>query len=494
MSARLRLTLPLLAAALLSAAATTATADSTDALLDGFEGTATPAAAATLETQLVRLTASENESRGDLSGSTVISSSYNFRDHESYDNIDWHGLSKLRTRLNLQYDYKWSDDWQSRVSGYGFYDWAYEIQGRSRYNSEVLDEYEHEAEWQEVWLRGKLSDKVDIKAGRQVVNWGRADSLRVLDVLNPLDNREPGIADIEDLRLPTTMIKTDWFLTDQWRASFIAIPEVRFSKNPPRGNDFESAVSPLFGSSATRIEEHEPDDISDTRYAASLAGTFSGWDISFHAAQLWRDTPYLHVDGPINPLQQGSATKQLDFRHSDITLLGAGANLVLGSWLFKSEIARLGNIDYTTASTKNYPFIGQLTLPDGNTEKDRIDVLAGVEYFGISDSSLSLEVVNRHIDDYEESMGVFYEKRDRMETAVRYTGNFMNDRLELTALAIVFGEKAQEGTMTRFQAAYDIQDALVLTTGVIFYDHGTMPPFNTIEDNDRLFAEIKYSF
>lgn len=464
-------------------------ADSTDTLLEGFGDGAT--ATAHLETHHQPV---EPESPADLSGSAVLSSAYNIRDHESYDGTDWHGLSKLRTRLNLQYDHKWSDTWQSRVSGYGFYDWAYEIQGRSRYTDEVLDDYEHEGEWQEVWVRGKLDEKVDLKAGRQVVNWGRADSLRVLDVLNPLDNREPGIADIEDLRLPVTMVKTDWFLADHWQASFILIPEARFSKNPPRGSDFEAAISPLFGSSATRIKEHEPEDVADTRYAASLTGTFSGWDVSFHAAQLWRDTPYLHVDGTINPLKQGDAQKRLDFRHSDITFLGTGANLVTGSWLFKGELARLGNIDYTTASTRNYMFVGDLTLPDGNTEKDRIDVLVGAEYFGFSDTALSLEVVNRHIDDFEDSMTTFYEKRDRMETALRYTGNFMNDRLELTALGIAFGERAQEGAMTRFQAAYDIQDALVLTAGVIFYDYGSMPPFTTIEDNDRIFAELKYSF
>lgn len=467
--------------------ASLAAAQSLEEALGGFDSTVVAPTPQTTNTK-------PPDSPAAFSGSTVISAAYNIRDHESYDDTDWHGLSKLRTRLNLQYDHKWSDDWQSRVSGYGFYDWAYGIQGRSRYTEAVLDDYEHEGEWQEVWLRGKLSETVDIKAGRQVVNWGRADSLRVLDVLNPLDNREPGIADVEDLRLPVTMVKTDWFLNSHWNASFIAIPEVRFSKNPPRGSDFETAISPLFGSSATRLREHEPEDVSDTRYAASLTGTFSGWDVSFHAAQLWRDTPYLHVDGTINPLKQGDALQRLDFRHSDITLVGMGANIVTGSWLFKGELARLGNVDYTTAATRSYPFIGELTLPNGNTEKSRTDALVGIEYFGFSDASVSLEVVNRHIEDFEDSMSVFYEKRDRMETALRYTGNFINDRLEVTALGIAFGEKAQEGSLMRFQAAYDIQDALVLTGGVIFYQHGDMPPFTSIEDNDRVFMELKYSF
>lgn len=473
-------------------------AQSLDEALGGFDATPSDT---TAHTPVVASPSEEEKEDADISGSLVVGSSYNYIDHES-NNInsgnnnrtDWHGLSKLRTRLNLQYDHKWSENWQSRISGYGFYDWAYEIQGRSRYTDDVLDNYEHEGDWQEVWLRGKLGDSVDMKMGRQVVSWGRADSLRVLDILNPIDNREPGIADIEDLRLPTTMLKTDWFFADHWQTSLIIIPEVRFSKNPVHGSDFAVVISPLFGGQMALLDEDKPEHISDSSYAMSLTGTFSGWDISFHAAQLWRDTPYLHVNAPINPFMPDSAEEQLSFRHSDITMLGTGANLVAGSWLFKTELAVLGNIDYTTMATTTFPVIGDIALPANNTEKTRTDFLVGMEYFGIADTALSLEIVNRHIDDFEDSMKPFFEKQDRMETALRYTGNFQNDRLELTALAVAFGERAQEGSMIRLQAAYDVQDALVLTTGVVTYQHGHMPPFNTIEKNDRLFVELKYSF
>jgi hypothetical protein len=465
-------------------------AEATDDLLGGFDSSPTPLTSTAVTSE----TPTTPASAGDFSGSMVLSSAYNYLDHSSSNGTDWQGLSKLRTRLNLQYDYKWSDNWQSRVSGYGFYDWAYGIEDRSHFTNEVLDDYEHEADWQEVWLRGKLSDRVDTKIGRQVVNWGRADSLRVLDVLNPVDNREPGIADIEDLRLPVTMIKTDWFLAEHWQTSFIMIPEVRFSKNPPYGSDFAVASSPLFGGKMAVLDEEKPEHVRDSSYAMSLNGTFSGWDISFHAAQLWRDTPYLHVNGPINPLVSNSAKEQLSFQHSEITMLGTGANFVAGSWLLKTELAHFNGIDYTTMATKTYPFIGKLTLPADNVEKSRTDFLVGLEYFGFSNTALSLEVVNRHIDDFEDDMKPFFEKQDRMETALRYTGNFMNDRLELTALGVAFGERAQEGSMMRFQAAYDIQDALVLTTGVVTYQYGDIPPFTSIDHNDRVFAELKYSF
>jgi len=62
-----------------------------------------------------------------------------------------------------------------------------------------------------------------------VVVWGRSDTIRVTDVLNPIDNRRPGMVDIEDLRLPVAMAKLDYFVGD-WRVTPIAILEQRFQK------------------------------------------------------------------------------------------------------------------------------------------------------------------------------------------------------------------------------------------------------------------------
>lgn len=477
-------------AAVLCVCSAPALAQSLDEALEGFGQDASAAPAATSPAMAPVL----DRATGEVTGSVSLAGSYNYRDHETANGTDWQGLSKLRSRLNLQYDQRLSEAWQIRIAGYGFYDSAYGLRDRGDYSEDVLDDYEHEADWQEVWLRGKLRDDVDMKIGRQVVNWGRADSLRVLDVLNPLDNREPGLTDIEDIRLPVTMLKTDWFITSQWQASLIAIPEMRFSKNPPYGSDFSVPFSPLTGGPAVVLREDRPEHVADTAFAAAVTGTFSGWDISLHAAHLWRDTPYLRVGGPYTLAAPLTALQQLSFEHSSMDMLGAGANLIRGSWLFKGELAWFDGVDYTLAAPTAVAGFGWLDLPVANAEKNRLDMLVGVEYFGIANTSLALELANRHIADFDVAMEPLFERRDRLETALRYTGNFIHDQLEVTALAVALGERAQDGSMLRLQAAYDLRDALVLTVGVVDYRHGDLPPFTIAENNDRLFAELKYSF
>ena len=92
----------------------------------------------------------------------------------------------------------------------------------------MIDEYEWETEIGEFWMQGQLGrDDVDYKIGRQVVNWGRSEVLRVLDILNPLDQREVGLGDIENISLPVFMVKRDYYF-DAYNLSLIAIPETRF--------------------------------------------------------------------------------------------------------------------------------------------------------------------------------------------------------------------------------------------------------------------------
>lgn len=484
---RFCLSLHALAAALLCAGhASAVSADELDDALGAFDELST-----TVVTAEKKADPTDNP-YGYLTGSIALSASYNFRDHSSSNpdtggRTDWQGLSKLRTKLYLEHNKTYANNWQTRVSGYTFYDSMYSLRDRGDYGDEVLSDYEYESEFQEVWVLGKLRDNLDLKLGRQVVNWGRADSFRVLDILNPLDNREPGLVDIEDLRLPVGMAKLDYYFDEHWGSSFIVIPEVRFSKNPPPGNDFEVKDSEKF-------EEDQPEDFSDSSYAASLSGVFSGWDVSFHAARYWREAPYLEpvfdstgsFTAPNYPL---TASR---LQHSRLTMLGAGANYTKGSWLYKGEMAWNDGIDYTVYTNVGSPFN---VVPTSSTEKNRLDTMLGIEYFGIANTSFSIELAHQYIVDFEDRLeppSPANEQKNTTGIAFRATHNMFNDRLDLNA--VIFGTFNEGGSGARFDAEYDLRDALVLSGGVIFYEEGDYQPFDTYYKNDRLFAELKYSF
>ena len=173
----------------------------------------------------------------DFSGSIEFSGSFNYLHHTSATGTDYFGLQRARGRANGQLDLDLPWDWQIRLEGWGFYDVAYAINGRENYTPEVLSQYELDGEIGEAWIHGPLGDHIDVTLGRQIVVWGRSENLRVLDIVNPVDNREPGRVDLEDIRRPLGMLRVDGYLGD-WSVTGMAITEHRFDLVPVVGSDF----------------------------------------------------------------------------------------------------------------------------------------------------------------------------------------------------------------------------------------------------------------
>jgi hypothetical protein len=168
-------------------------------------------------------------------------------------------------------------------------------------------------------------------------------------------------------------------------------------------------------------------------------------------------------------------------KHSRVLLGGVGGDYAFGSWLVKAELAVLDGIEFATTG-----------------EHTRIDSMLGLEYYGIAENTIALEIVDRHLDDFEGSMKGFpdFARRDTVETALRWSADWWHARLHTTALAIVIGAKAQDGSVLRFSGDYDIRDGLAVGAGIqIFLKGGDSDGLlNPFAKNDRIFLRVKYSF
>jgi hypothetical protein len=74
------------------------------------------------------------------------------------------------------------------------------------------------------------------------------------------------------------------------------------------------------------------------------------------------------------------------------------------------------------------------------------------------------------------------------------TRSFLNEALELTFLASTHGLDGGNGGLQRLQAAYDVNDSLVVTGGLISYLNGEKLNFSNVGRNDRLFVEFVFHF
>ena len=187
-------------------------------------------------------------------------------------------------------------------------------------------------------------------------------------------------------------------------------------------------------------------------------------------------------------------------KHARVKMYGADVNAAFGNWLIKVEAAWFDGIQFF-----NYPHITgnlpdtEITIQPGK-KYSRIDTLGGIEYSGFKNTMMSLEMVNRHLRDYEDRFNQFQMldmlasevEQNELQTVVRLAKNFLNDTLLLEVIASWYARSG--GSFQRFSAEYDITDNTKIIGGTALYQSGDHAGFTNIDDNDRIFLEGKFSF
>ena len=368
-----------------------------------------------------------SKSLSGLTGKITEQVAYSYSDDAPHDNI-----SSLKTSLLLDYEHKFENGFKFKTNGKAYYDAIYDIRGEEKYSRDELDELQSEVELYDAYIEGSISDNLDMKIGRQVVVWGRSDTIRVTDILNPLDNRRPGMVDIEDLRLPVAMAKFDYFVGD-WRVTPMAIVEQRFSKNPPAASAFNPNPKVM-----------DDEDYSGVTPALSVGAEFSGWDVNFYAAKIRDDAGYV---------EKGKV------KHDKVNMVGTALNVLSGSWLFKSELAHF------------------------DEKFSRVKGLLGTEYNGIADTLISYDVAIEKTKNQDE----------QYQHAFRVSSDFMNATVKGNYLISLFGKSLDEGGFQRAWLKYDVADGIYTNIGVVDYMGGSKR-FDAVKNNDMAFMDVTYSF
>ena len=400
--------------------------------------------------------------------------------------MDFSGLSRARTKVGLNLEMKHGENWRSKIETIFWYDASWAINGRDDYTQDVLDTYESFLDLKDAYIQGSLTPYLDLKIGRQLVIWGKSDSIRITDIINPLDNRNPGIVDIEDLRLSEFMTRLDYYFGD-WGLSGIIIHEPRLEIEAPFGSDYRP--SDIFGVPIpySKFPDREDPEVrfENSQYAMSLDGHFSGWDLSYYAAHVFDNRFDIEI---INNSPQRTVDK--------IYMAGIASNIVSGSWLFKAEAALINDINYRSTDNKN-----------------RLDALLGFDYMGFKNTVFSFELANRHIFDYEEKMLTMtlleasaqntfpdFVREDSIQLAMRMSYSFDHDNAMLSYLTTLAGGNGADdkfdGGFQRLWIDYKYTDALSLNAGIVDYFSGDsiIPFYSAIENNDRIFTELQYNF
>ncbi len=208
------------------------------------------------------------------------------------------GLQQALTTAFLEVDYRPQNTVMFYVSGKYTIDWVYDIKHDFTSWNEKLFSHSRgnlakDDEWWQIlqeahltWTPGPLFFRV----GKQIVSWGEMDFLRIMDQINPIDQRRGfGDVEFETTIVPIPVIRTEWWpeisglgtFLDEVGLQFIFNPHAAFIPDqlPAAGNDVAGIWAAdvtqgdiRIGSQVARIDEPETWDSEHFEYGVRISG------------------------------------------------------------------------------------------------------------------------------------------------------------------------------------------------------------------------------
>ena len=403
--------------------------------------------------------------------------------------------AKDRRSLDLAWRYK-GQDWRAVLAGHVEHDLVYR---RGGFDDATVETYETRYLDGEQFVAASFGP-VDVTLGRQIVAWGEGDALSPLDVVNPRDLREPGLADLDDLRLAVAATRVGWF-PGAHRFELMVVHEQRFDERPPPLGEFSPFRSIISTGAGQMLLGDKTLRFRDTpgRYGESqnvlLRWVYKGpaVDLGLYAASVLNRQGVVVLDPvALAPMLVGNdAVDEIDFvlDHPRYTMLGTSGATTYDSLLVKWELAVDLDRPLNTGDTSG-------GIPDvGSEDALLITPMVGLTWRGIADTTIALEWTQSFFPDEPDDL-LF--PIDEPQTALRVTHEAMRQRLQLSAAATAFGYTAELGWVARAEALYEVFDGIKAGVGYVTFqppsDDDDASLLTGLDDHDRVFAKLRWDF
>lgn len=401
--------------------------------------------------------------------------------------LDDNPFAKGRQSIDLYARYA-EEPWRVVIEGHAEYDVAYLVQ-RDTYDEATLETYEWLAEPREVYV-SLGNEHTELVVGRQIVAWGVGSVFSPVDVVNPRDEREPVQADLEDIRLPTTMTRLRGFVGHHQLEAMV-VHEAYFGRRPPPLGAFSPFPHlPRYrdlpqppASEAAVFFEDDPSlfELQAQQYFASWTYRGPAVDVAIHGGSA------LDRDGVVEDLDAAppdGERVELRLSHRRYALAGLSgawpiAQFVV-SWEALYEHERAFNV-----------FDRAALLAVSDAESSRFTGMLGFSYSGIEDSLVAFEFSQARL--FNDIDVVF--PWEQPAFALRAQTRWMREDLRLDGLLSWIGLSAQHGAVVRLAADYRLAPALWAGVGYVGYVSGDeFGPFAGFDSHDRLLGQLRWDF
>ena len=340
-----------------------------------------------------------------------------------------------------------------------------------------------ELDLRELYYERPLDDWY-LTIGKQQVVWGKADGLKVLDVVNPQSFREFILEDFEQSRIPLWTINAersidDW-LGGDWTLQLLWIPDMTYHALPKQNATYAFSSPRLVpqpppGVSARIRSPQKPDRLfADSDVGIRLSGFVSGWDISFNYLYQYDNRPALHQ----RFISGATPVVEITPRYHRTHVLGGAFSHAIGDWVIRGELGYFSD---------RYFLSNDPQAQDGVASSQELSVVIGLDWSGLEDTFISAQLFQSWLPDYRQGY-----TSPRLGTSISFLlrRKLWNDTLQ-TELLWIANTNDSDGLL-RPKLSYELEDNLEMWAGLdIFYgNHSGL--FGQFDNNDRFYIGVRY--
>lgn len=315
------------------------------------------------------------------------------------------------------------------------------------------------------------SDRVSFKLGKQIMIWGKADTVAITDVVSPRDRTDFIFQDLEDARNGNTMLSADIYTSVSDVTLFVS-PMPDQDDLPDKGTQYyrQTADPEKFV-----VAEDEP-GWGDWEFGIKADKDFEKAELSLMAGRFRSNLPILESEGGIR-----NSRSLLAETYPEYLMIGGAGIVVLPSVIFKGELAYKTGFGLQAVREEEYTLERQ----------DLVDMAVGAEYNANDRYQLTLELSNRYL--ISEPAAVPGVDRNHPAAYVTWTKDFFNQTLEAEYnhfLDFNHGDMVQGIRLT-----YDWTDTIEIETRYhrirVRDSESWLRPF---QDEDRITLDVRKFF
>jgi hypothetical protein len=387
---------------------------------------------------------------------------------------------KLEFSLDPQWEYRWSDD--TRITGIArLYAEGFDhlepgrpSQGEVASNSRrLLLGDRTDIELREFYLRTLLWG-THLTLGKQQVVWGKADGLKLLDVVNPQNFREFILDSFDDSRIPLWTFNAELSIGGG-NLQFLWIPD-RSNHQLPKADATFAFTSPLIVPQAPpgvavnlRPVERPNNVVTDSDIGMRFSRFWHGWDLTWNYLYHYIDLPVFFQS---LSLAAGGPVVTVSPRYERNHLLGGSFSNAFGDLTVRGEVV---------FNSDRYVLTRNREDRDGVIKSSEASYVIGLDWSGVQDTLISFQLFQSWL--LNPADGIVRDALDTT-TTVLLRRHFFNETLDAEVLwlqSLNLGDG-----LIRPKISYELRDNMKIWTGFDVFYGDCNGLFGQFDRNDRL--------